>query len=179
MRGRGGSIGASGPSGGGIGNLSMSRSAAGGSDYIDSRTGTASKVKRKGVKGSFFHDLETNDEFGRLDDPFGKHDADAIDAKYMQLYESQIDPFKIEEFDRQMILSRLNVFERCLAGVTKFFMQDQWARHALLVYLALVHIFAVGYVLQVLNPQLIGEIDARWNSLELNTADKDLGVVVN
>ena len=48
-----------------------------------------------------------------------------MDAKYQALYEAQIDPFKMEEMDRQMLLSKMNVFERCLASVTKFFMQDQ------------------------------------------------------
>ena len=37
----------------------------------------------------------------------------------------------------------------------------------------------MAYVLQVLNPELIGEIDAMKyvTSLDLNTADKEIGII--
>ena len=70
-----------------------------------------------------------------------------------------------------MVLSRLNVFERALALVNRYVLQDRWARHALLVYLLLVHIFALTYVWQVLNPQLVEEVDAhlkaKWSAQTL------------
>ena len=69
----------------------------------------------------------------------------------------KIDPFKFEELDKNAIIGRMNIFEQCLARTLRFFMSDKWARHALLVYLCVVHVFAVGYVLQILNPQIIGE----------------------
>ena len=52
--------------------------------------------------------------------------------------------------DKHAFLHRLNVFERMLAFVMKSISQDKWARHALMVYLVLVHIFALMYVLQVM-----------------------------
>lgn len=67
----------------------------------------------------------------------------------------------------------MNILERGLAHTTRFFMQDSWARHALLVYLFVVHAFAIGYVLKVLNPELIGEFSmASLTQLEMN-ADKE------
>ena len=59
--------------------------------------------------------------------------------------------------DKSAIISRMNVFEQFLARTLRFFMSDKWARHALLVYLCVVHVFAAGYALQILNPQIIGE----------------------
>ena len=47
-------------------------------------------------------------------------------------------------------------------------MSDKWARHALLVYLCVVHVFAVGYVLQILNPQIIGEFSNVVTSSSFN-----------
>jgi hypothetical protein len=91
-----------------------------------------------------------------------------LDRKYMSLYEAEISPFRVEEIDKQLMLSRLNIFERGLAYLNRYIMQDRWARHALLVYLALVHVFALAYVSKVLNPELIGEMDAhlkaKWSS---------------
>ena len=104
-----------------------------------------------------------------------KIDGAALDKKYMHLYEEKIDPFKMEEGDRQHMLSKMNIFERGLAHVTRFFLQDQWARHALLVYLILVHFFALGYVIQVLNPQLIEEVDTHMKSKwSMKTMDMSL-----
>ena len=100
----------------------------------------------------------------------GLHDAaysrDPLDAKYGGLYEGQIDPFRVQELDRQAVLSKLNAFERGLAQAMRLLAADPLARYALLMYLLLVHFFACGYVIQVLNPQLIEEVDAglkrRW-----------------
>ena len=78
----------------------------------------------------------------------------------------------------QGVLARMNVFERGLAYVTKFFLADQWARHALMVYLLLVHLFALGYVMQVLNPQLISEVDRhikdKWLKQVLESEHPDI-----
>jgi hypothetical protein len=91
-----------------------------------------------------------------------------LDDKYMSLYEAEISPFRVEELDRQHMMSRLNIFERGLAYINRYILQDRWARHALMVYLALVHIFALIYISQVLNPELIEEVDAhmkaKWSS---------------
>jgi hypothetical protein len=63
--------------------------------------------------------------------------------------------------------------ERALANVSRFLMQDRWTRHALMVYLLLVHLFAVGYVAKILNPQIVDEIDwyskAKWSRETLDT----------
>lgn len=100
----------------------------------------------------------------RIDDP--------LDRKYMHLYEEKIDPFQLEELDRQNLLSHMNIFERGLAQATRFFLQDRWARHVLLVYLFIVHCFALGYVLQVLNPQLTDEVNSyskdKWSAQTLD-----------
>ena len=88
-----------------------------------------------------------------------ENNSDMLEKKYLKVYEEHIDPWRIEELDRQNVISRLNIFEKALAYIIRFIMTDQWARHALMVYLALVHIFALGYVWQVLNPQLIEEVD--------------------
>jgi hypothetical protein len=81
-----------------------------------------------------------------------------IEEKYNTLYESHIDPFKMEELDKQEMMSRRNIIEKALVYIVKFFLQDQWTRHALVLYLALVHVFAIGYVIIVLNPELDSEI---------------------
>jgi hypothetical protein len=91
-------------------------------------------------------------------------DALNLDDKYMTLYEAEISPFRVEELDRQHMMSRLNVFERGLAYVNRHILQDRWARHALMVYLALVHIFALIYISKVLNPELIEEVDAHMKA---------------
>lgn len=86
-------------------------------------------------------------------------DVDALEGKYMQLYEAQLDPFKIEEVDRQIVMSRLNVLDWGLANISRILLKDQWTRYALLLYIFLVHVFASGYVIQVLNPEIMSEID--------------------
>lgn len=103
-------------------------------------------------------DLETGDLLSM--DASGAVTADAIDSKYHRLYEEKLDPFKLEELDRVTVLSRLSFLERSLAYGMRVFVQDRWARHALMVYLVLVHIFAFSYVITVLNPQLVEEVDA-------------------
>ena len=120
---------------------------------------TPSKLKNR---SKYSHqDMESNHE--------------AVESKYEKMYEEKIDPFKLEEFDRQHIISSMNVFERYLAHTVRFLLQDQFARHALMVYLVLVHIFACGYVIQVLNPQLIDEVDhslkAKWAEETLNNIE--------
>ena len=107
-----------------------------------------------------------DEEFG---DDGALFDNDALDAKYSELYEEQIDPFRIEDMDRRTVFSKMNIVERGLVNTVRFFMQDQWARHALLVYLLIVHAFAIGYVLKVLNPELIGEFSFKTlSNLEMN-----------
>lgn len=85
--------------------------------------------------------------------------SDHIDSKYSKLYEDQIDPFRMEELDRQAFISKLNVLERGIAFIMRMFLQDPWARQAFMVYIVMMHLFAIGYVFQVLNPQLIEEVD--------------------
>eukprot|EP01041_Mallomonas_annulata_P000513 gene513-986_t len=86
-------------------------------------------------------------------------DMDNLEMKYQQNYEAQLDPFKLEEIDRNLVISRMTIFERSILGIIKFFMLDKWTRHALVFYLILIHIFAFGYVIQVLNPELINDVD--------------------
>ena len=103
----------------------------------------------------------------------GHHDA--LEVKYTKLYEAHIDPFKFEEADRAVVISRLNPLERALANVSRFLMQDRWTRHALMVYLLLVHLFAVGYVAKILNPQIVDEIDwyskSKWSRETFDNAE--------
>jgi len=90
--------------------------------------------------------------------------GDALDAKYMNLYQQEIDPFRMEQFDKQVVLSRLNIFEQGLVYINKHVLQDRCARHALLAYLVFVHLLALIYVWKVLNPELIDEVDAHMRS---------------
>ena len=99
---------------------------------------------------------------GDNDDHHGN--SSSLDEKYMGLYEAEISPFRVEEIDRQQMMSRLNIFERGLAYVNRHILQDRWARHAFMVYLALVHVLALVYVSEVLNPQLIEEVDAHMKA---------------
>ena len=131
-----------------------------------SQSPSKSRSRRDVRHNSYFYSNDVEDATFRL------MDGDTLERKYMHLYEQQIDPFKLEELDRQSVLSRMNIFERGLAYLTRFFLNDQWARHALIVYLFLVHGFALCYVFQVLNPQLIEEVDynlkSKWSSETLN-----------
>ena len=119
---------------------------AGGGEVQFDNTATPSKDKARPRR-----DVRINSVGGGIDD--------SLDAKYSRLYESHIDPFKFEEADRAIVISRLNPLERGLANISRFLLQDRWTRHALVVYLLLVHFFALGYVIQVLNPQLVDEVD--------------------
>lgn len=85
--------------------------------------------------------------------------GDAIDSKYASLQEQSLDPFRLEELDRHSVYSKLSALERGMALVMRSLLQDRWVRHALMVYLFLVHCFALAYVMRVLNPQLIEEVD--------------------
>jgi len=100
----------------------------------------------------------------RRGDGTGAGDDLSLDEKYMGLYEAEISPFRVEEIDRQQIMSRLNIFERGLAYVNRHILQDRWARHAFMVYLALVHILALIYVSKVLSPELSEEVDAHMKA---------------
>jgi hypothetical protein len=109
-----------------------------------------------------------------LDNSLEAGQVDHIDAKYSKLYEDTIDPFKMEELDKQSILAKLNIFEKGLASISRIFLRDRWTRHVLLVYLLLLHCFAIAYVGNVLNPQLVEEVDsnlrAKWSSATLDYA---------
>ena len=92
---------------------------------------------------------------GRRRDATG---GDALDGRYTRIYENSLDPFVFEEADRQLVISRLNILERGLAHLSRFLLQDRWSRHALVVYLILVHCFAIGFVSKILQPQLLDEL---------------------
>jgi len=53
------------------------------------------------------------------DIPFARVDGDALDRKYLHLYEEKIDPFRLEELDRASVLARMNFLERGLAFTAK------------------------------------------------------------
>jgi hypothetical protein len=155
----------------------------GGGGFSSSSSGARSRYRKdnKGGGGGDGFPVAGSDATGFYgEENIG--DDDAVDKKYMRMYEDKIDPFKLEELDRQSVLSRMNIFERGLASITRFSLQDQWARHALMFYLLLVHCFALGYVMQVLNPQLIEEVDAhlkaQWSTetldLDMNREHPDI-----
>jgi phage shock protein A len=85
-------------------------------------------------------------------------DLDALEGKYCELYEAQLDPFRVEEIDKQIVLSRLNTLDWAFANVSKLMLRDPWSRHVLMTYLLVVHLFALGYVIRVLNPEIEAEI---------------------
>jgi hypothetical protein len=106
------------------------------------------------------HPLEEEEESMREARGSSAAGSDPLERKYLSLYEEKLSPFQLEQLDKQVFLSRLNPFERVLAFTVRNAMQDKWSRNALMVYLLLVHVLALFYVLQVLNPQLIDEVDA-------------------
>ena len=148
--------------------ISSSRDLEEGRGRMSSSTGKSRRRDTKGISLSAVKDDAEDESYKRVD-------GDDLERKYMHLYEEKIDPFKLEELDRQSLLSRMNVLERGLAYITRFFLNDQWARHALIVYLFLVHGFAICYVFQVLNPQLIEEVDnqmkAKWSAQTLDMVE--------
>ena len=87
--------------------------------------------------------------------------GDALEGSYLKLYEAQLDPFRIEEIDRQIVMSRLNFIDWSLAIISRTMLRDQWTRFILVLYILLVHIFAGGYVIQVLNPEIENEISGQ------------------
>lgn len=96
-----------------------------------------------------------------------------IERKYSSLYEQEmLSPFKIAELEKQNYLSKMSTMDRAVAWIYRNVMQDQWMRHAFLFYLAFVHMLALSYVFQVLNPELIDEVDAhlkaKWSQETLN-----------
>jgi len=93
-------------------------------------------------------------------DTNNNNDIGGLEYKYNQHYESeQLNPFQLLEFDKQLTLSKMNIFEQGLGYMTKYIIQDQYSRHTFIIYSTLLHIFAICYMLQVLNPEIISEID--------------------
>lgn len=84
---------------------------------------------------------------------------DGLESKYSTLYEEQLSPFQLLEIDRYFLLTKMTCFERGLAALTKYVIQDHYSRHLFLLYLFLLHLFAMGYVWQVLNPEIIDEMN--------------------
>ena len=100
---------------------------------------------------------------------------DELMSKYQLEYENQLNPFLLEELDKKVILSKMNILERMLAIVTKFMFQDQWSRHALLLYLFIVHMLAVGYTMKLMNPELDNEsssVKTAWNNAFFESAEE-------
>lgn len=97
---------------------------------------------------------------------------DALDSKYLALYEEELSPFHVEEMDKQQVLSKMRIVDRVLAYLLRYAMLDSWTRQAFLCYMVLVHIFALIYCFKVLNPELAGEVDAhlkaRWSEETLS-----------
>ncbi len=54
---------------------------------------------------------------------------------------------------------RMNTCEQLLVSGSRMGLHDYWSRHALMAYVALLHIFALFYVVHDLNPQLVSEVD--------------------
>ncbi len=54
---------------------------------------------------------------------------------------------------------QMNVLEQLLVKGCKMGLHDFWSRHALLTYLALIHIFALCYAVHDLNPEIVSEVD--------------------
>jgi homeobox protein cut-like len=97
-----------------------------------------------------------------------------IESKYAQQYEDNLDLFQLEALDRMSAISRLNVCERGLSYMVRFVMQDRWLRHALLVYLFIVHIFALGYTVVVLNPDIEHGIDEQWSRISKEDMNQEV-----
>jgi len=55
--------------------------------------------------------------------------------------------------------AQMNIFEQILVSGSKMAIHDFWSRHAVVVYLLLVHVFAFCFVVHDLNPELVSELD--------------------
>lgn len=86
----------------------------------------------------------------------------ALDEKYLHLHEKGLSPFNLEVYDKNKALSRLNPFEKALLVLSKTMLQDNVTRHVLLVYMLLLHLFALAYLVKVLNPELSSEVEAHY-----------------
>jgi hypothetical protein len=134
---------------------------------------TARDVRsRRGWNESMTRYDEEENGFNSTAESLG-NPTDHIDRRYNALYEQEmLSPFKIADLEKQQYLSRMNVMDRTIALIYRNVMQDAWARHAFLIYFGLVHVFALFYVFQVLNPQLIEEVDAhlkaKWSAETMN-----------
>lgn len=124
-------------------------------------------ISRIGGGGSTYRNRGSTDAMDSNQNRGMLGDDDDVESRYHSQYESDLDPFKMEELDKYSILQRRNIFERALVYLMKFFMQDEWTRNALMIYLLLVHIFALGYVIIVLTPELdteISHLESAWLS---------------
>jgi len=61
-----------------------------------------------------------------------------------------------------VVLANLGYFERSLVQLSKFLLSSPYTRYALLVYLAVVHIFASSAVLSVLDPEALATLEANF-----------------
>jgi hypothetical protein len=120
--------------------------------------------------------LENNND-EKITNERNNTENDAIELKYLNLYEKDLSPFKLETIDKINIFQKLNIFEKFLVFINKNFMEDRWGRHFLLLYIFCVHLLALGYVFRLMNPQLIDEVDllnAKWSEDAMNKAEKHL-----
>lgn len=93
-------------------------------------------------------------------------DVGGIEMKYSHIYEQEyLNPYQLLEIDKQLVISQMNVFEQTLSYMTKYVIQDRYSRHVFIIYMTLLHLFAFGYVFQVLNPEIIEEIDHPHHAL--------------
>ena len=75
---------------------------------------------------------------------------DLFEGKYNEYYVESLDPFQLVEIDKYIIMNKLNFFERNLAFMTKYIIQDVYSRHVFLVYLFVVHAFAIMQFIRML-----------------------------
>ena len=148
---------------------------AGSRGAISGGVSSATPSKARSRKGGLGSRSDSAGVLGMLkeDDTDLLGGADALDKKYTDLYEESIDPFKFEEMDKNAVIARMNLAEQCLAHTSRFFMQDRWSRHILLLYLIVVHMFAACYAARIVNPQIIGEFSSAVGSMgEINSREE-------
>ena len=104
---------------------------------------------------------------GERGGPIGEGPDDDLEARYLSIYEEQLDPFRLEEVDRKLAYARLNFLEAALVSIAHFMLSSAYTRYALLAYVFVVHIFAASTVLEILDPALLMDLE---HSFELDNA---------
>ena len=100
-----------------------------------------------------------------------------LDRRYQQMYEAGLDVLQLRDLDRRAVLANMNPLERHGSALLKSFLMEQWSRQALLLYLVFLHLCAMAYFAQVLDPVVVdveggsggGSVKRAWSNAFFET----------